>query len=145
MHIRKYDPEDLSHFTGLMSDLGYPTSIDEMEVRMERIENNPNYYTFVAIKERTLVGMIGITLHTTYTNNNVKVQITSLVTKKEYRSQGIAKALVKYVEEWSLRRGSNFIYLLSGISEKREKAHGLYKFLGYDITGYRFVKHLENG
>lgn len=142
VEIRKYDSADLSQFSGLISELGYPTSVDEMEIRMKRIESNSNYYTFVAVKNEILIGMIGITLHTTYTNNDVKVQITSLITKTEYRGQGIAKALIKYVEKWSLSIGSNFIYLLSGISEERKKAHKLYKSLGYDITGYRFVKRI---
>ena len=86
--------------------------------------------------------MIGITFHNTYTNNNVKTQITSLVTKEEFRGQGIAKKLVRYVEEWANSKGSDFIYLLSGISEQRITAHELYKYLGYEITGYRFVKRL---
>ncbi len=142
LEIRKYDSADLSQFSGLISELGYPTSVDEMEIRMKRIESISNYYTFVAVKNEILIGMIGITLHTTYTNNDVKVQITSLVTKEEYRGQGIAKLLIKHVEEWSLSIGSKFIYLLSGISEEREKAHMLYKSVGYDITGYRFVKRI---
>jgi GNAT superfamily N-acetyltransferase len=140
VEIRDYNSTDIVQFTYLMTDLGYPSSLEEMEVRMDRIESNPNYQTFVAIKNETLVGMIGITLHSTYTNNKIKVQITSLVTKKDYRGQGIAKALVKYVEDWSVRVGSDFIYLLSGISEQRVMAHELYKSLGYEITGYRFVK-----
>ncbi|PFD25254.1 GNAT family N-acetyltransferase, partial [Bacillus thuringiensis] len=40
-----------------MPDLGYPSSLDEMKVRMQRIESNPNYYTFVAINDNNLVGM----------------------------------------------------------------------------------------
>lgn len=143
MEIRKYNSDDIIQLTDLMPDLGYPSSLDEMKVRMARIESNPNYYTFVAINDKNLVGMIGITVHTTYTNNDEKIQITSLVTKKEYRGQGIAKSLINYVEEWSLKRGSDFIYLLSGKSEKRIKAHELYKFFGYEITGYRFVKRLR--
>ncbi|WP_257130954.1 GNAT family N-acetyltransferase [Bacillus pseudomycoides] len=123
MEIRKYNSDDIKQLTDLMPDLGYPSSLDEMKVRMERIESNPNYYTFVAIHDNNLVGMIGITIHTTYTNNDEKIQITSLVTKKEYRGQDIAKALLKYVEEWSLKRGSDFIYLLSEKSERRVKAH----------------------
>nr|WP_254904964.1 GNAT family N-acetyltransferase [Bacillus thuringiensis] len=85
MKIRKYNSDDIKQFTDLMPDLGYPSSLDEMKVRMKRIESNPNYYTFVAINDNNLVGMIGITIHTTYTNNDEKIQITSLVTKKEYR------------------------------------------------------------
>lgn len=142
MEIQKYKSSDIVPFTELMTDLGYPSSLKEMKVRMERIEANLNYFTFVAILNETVVGMIGITFHHTYTNNNVKTQITSLVTKKNYRGQGIAKKLVNYVEEWSNSQGSDFIYLLSGISEKRTDAHELYKHLGYEITGYRFVKRL---
>lgn len=142
MEIRKYNSSDIVQFTELMTDLGYPSSLEEMKVRIERIESNPNYFTFVAILNNTVVGMIGITFHNTYTNNNVKTQITSLVTKKEFRGQGIAKNLVRYVEEWANSKGSDFIYLLSGISEKRITAHELYKYLGYEITGYRFVKRL---
>jgi ribosomal protein S18 acetylase RimI-like enzyme len=142
MEIRKYNSSDIVQFTNLMTDLGYPSSLEEMKLRMERIESNPNYFTFVAILNKTVVGMIGITFHNTYTNNNVKTQITSLVTKKEFRGQGIAKKLVRYVEEWANSKGSDFIYLLSGISEQRITAHELYKYLGYKITGYRFVKRL---
>lgn len=140
--IRQYNSSDIVQFTELMEDLGYPSSLEEMKTRMRNIESNPNYFTFVAILNDTVVGMAGITLHTTYTNNNVKTQLTSLVTKKEFRGQGIAKKLVKYIEEWAQSNNSDFIYLLSGISEKRMKAHELYKYLGYDITGYRFVKRL---
>lgn len=142
MEIRKYNSSDIVPFTELMTDLGYPSSLEEMKIRMERIEANPNYFTYVAILNETVVGMIGITFHHTNTNNNVKTQITSLVTKRNYRGQGIAKKLVRYVEEWSNSEGSDFIYLLSGISEKRKDAHELYKHLGYEITGYRFVKRL---
>ena len=143
MEIRKYKSSDIVFFTELMTDLGYPSSLDVMKLRMERIDSNPNYFTFVATINKTVVGMIGVTFHNTYTNNSVKTQITSLVTKKEFRGHGIAKKLVRYVEEWAISEvGSRFVYLLSGISEKRITAHELYKYLGYKITGYRFLKHL---
>ncbi|MFS1519475.1 GNAT family N-acetyltransferase [Bacillus sp. SCS-151] len=143
MDIREYESNDLEQFISLMADWGHPSLLEDMKVRMERVDSNPNCYTFVAEKEKVLVGMIGITSHTTYTSNKIKIQITALVTKKEYRSQGIAKSLVKHVEEWAIRRGANFIYLFSGISEERVQAHELYKLLGYEITGYRFIKNLE--
>ncbi|KZD28334.1 acetyltransferase GNAT family [Bacillus cereus] len=57
MKIRKYNSDDIKQFTDLMPDLGYPSSLDEMKVRMKRIESNPNYYTFVAINDNNLVGM----------------------------------------------------------------------------------------
>jgi len=35
--IIKYNSDDIKQFTDLMPDLGYPSSLDEMKVRMERI------------------------------------------------------------------------------------------------------------
>ncbi|MBD8067836.1 GNAT family N-acetyltransferase [Bacillus sp. PS06] len=142
MELREYHSKDILSLTELIADLGYPSSLKDMRARMERMESNPNYRTFVSVKGEAVVGMVGITLHSTYTSNNLKVQITSVVTKKEYRGQGIATTLLKFVEDWSIRSGATFIYLLSGINDNRVKAHELYKTLGYEITGYRFVKRI---
>ncbi|QOR67923.1 GNAT family N-acetyltransferase [Cytobacillus suaedae] len=140
--IRHYTESDLEALTGLMTDLGYPATLEEMSKRMGLINSNPNYFTFVATLDERVVGMMGITLHITYTNDNLKTQITSLVTKKEYQGQGIGKELIKYAEVWSNSKGSDFMYLTSGISEKRVSAHEFYKHLGFEITGYRFVKQI---
>jgi GNAT superfamily N-acetyltransferase len=142
INIRQYSLSDLKDLTGLMEDLGYPSSIEDMTKRMDLIESNPYYFTFVAIIHDKVVGMIGVRLNITYTNNTLKTQISALVTKREYQGQGIGKALIQHVEEWSENQGSDFIYLLSGIRNERSKAHEFYKNVGFDITGYRFVKRL---
>jgi GNAT superfamily N-acetyltransferase len=84
---------------------------------MDLIESNPYYSTFVATINDRVVGMIGVRLNLTYTNNKLKTQISSLVTKKEYQEQGIGRALIKHIEEWSKNKGSNFLYLMSGIKK----------------------------
>lgn len=63
--------------------------------------------------------------------------------KKEYEGQGIGRSLVGFAEEWALGRGSNVLYLTSGIRPERIRAHEFYKSIGFDTTGYRFVKKLE--
>jgi ribosomal protein S18 acetylase RimI-like enzyme len=140
--IRKYVSTDLVSLTDLMTDLGSPSSLEDMQKRMDLIESNPYYSTFVATINDKVVGMIGVRLNITYTNNKLKTQISSLVTKKEYQGQGIGRALIKHIEEWSQNKGSDFLYLLSGIKEERLKAHEFYKNIGFEITGYRFVKRL---
>jgi len=59
MEIRKYHNSDLSYLTELMEDLGYPSTMKQMKARMEVIEAFPSYYTFVAIKDARVVGMVG--------------------------------------------------------------------------------------
>lgn len=41
MEIRKYNSDDIKQLTDLMPDLGSPSLLDEMKVRMERIVSNP--------------------------------------------------------------------------------------------------------
>jgi GNAT superfamily N-acetyltransferase len=142
INIREYVPSDLESLTALMTDLGSPSSVEDMEKRMKLIESNPYYSTFVAIINDKVVGMAGVRLNITYTSNKLKTQISSLVTKKEYQGQGIGRALINYIEEWCRSQGSDFLYLTSGIKEERLSAHEFYKKVGFEITGYRFVKRI---
>lgn len=142
IQIRQYTSSDLESLTELMTDLGSPSTIDDMGKRMIQIESNPHYYTFVATLDDKVVGMMGARLNMAYTGNRLKTQISALVTKKEYQGQGIGKALISHIEEWARSRGSDFLYLTSGIKKEREDAHEFYKKNGFEITGYRFVKRL---
>jgi hypothetical protein len=42
-----------------------------------------------------------------------------------------------------VERGANNLYLTSGNKPERKKAHELYKRMGFEITGYRFVKKIN--
>ncbi|WP_442601816.1 GNAT family N-acetyltransferase [Paenibacillus sp. KN14-4R] len=143
IQIREYHSSDLESLTELMTDLGSPSTIEDMKNRMELIGSNPYYFTFVATINEKVVGMIGVRLNITYTSNKFKTQISSFVTKKEYQGQGVGKALINFIEEWTRNKGSDFLYLTSGIKEERISAHEFYKNRGFNVTGYRFVKRLN--
>lgn len=142
INIRTYCAEDLVSITELMHDLGYPTTVESMRNRMNVIDNIPLSFTFVATLEERVVGMMGIRQNYFYEDDGITTQISLLVTKKEYQGQGIGKALVGFAEDWALERGSNMLYLTSGIKPERIRAHEFYKSLGFDASGYRFVKKL---
>lgn len=140
LNIRPYASSDLASLTELMTDLGTPSTLEDMQKRMERMEASPNYCTFVATMNDAVVGMIGIRMQFSYVSSDLKTQISALVTKEEFQGRGIGKALIKHVEEWMEARGSHFVYLTSGIKESRSAAHEFYKKAGFEITGYRFAK-----
>jgi len=140
--IRTYTKSDLNALTQLMDELGYPTQPEVLSSRLKRMESNPMYHTFVAEIKEEIVGMVGIRQFITYEFDEIITQISVLVTKAEFRRQGIGKALVQYVEQWSKHNGSDMIILSSGIKPERKQAHEFYKSIGFDITGYRFVKKL---
>lgn len=143
--VRPYSFSDIEALTELMTDLGTPSSIEDMKKRMEIIDATPGYFTFVASKDDIVVGMIGIRMQQSYVSNDLKTQIAALVTKKQYQGQGVGKALIKHVEAWIQEKGFNALYLTSAIKEERLDAHEFYKKLGYEINGYRFVKKIDKG
>lgn len=145
MIIRDYQTKDLESLTELMSDLGHPSNIENMKNRMEQIQSNPMYFTFVAEMDGIIVGMVGVRKLFSYEVDDVVTQISALVTKKEFRNRGIGKSLIKYVEEWAVKERSELIVLTSGIKEERIMSHEFYKSIGFDITGYRFVKKIIKG
>jgi GNAT superfamily N-acetyltransferase len=141
--IRPFNSDDVEPLAELMSDLGYPTTADQMKQRMKYIEAEPNYYTFVATMNGIVVGMIGIRQVFYYEEDGCATQISALVTKKEFEGQGVGTALIRFSEKWAVDHHSNGLYLTSGMKPERIRAHEFYKKQGFEITGYRFVKRLE--
>jgi len=144
MIIRSFHPNDLESLCELMVDLGYPSDLENLRKRMEKIQTNPMYFTFVAEIDEKVVGMIGVRQLYSYENDDVVTQVSALVTKSEYQGRGIGKALMRFVEDWAVSNGSTVIVLTSGIKENRLKAHEFYKSIGFEVTGYRFIKKLNS-
>jgi len=145
LQFREFMPSDIEAVVDLMADLGYPTSLEHMERRMSYFTSNPDCFTFVAVLSEKVVGMIGVKLIRSYESDALITHISTLVVKNEYRGQGFGKKLLHFIEEWSVHYGCHVLYLTSGIKEERKPAHELYKKVGFEITGYRFIKRLENG
>jgi GNAT superfamily N-acetyltransferase len=143
IHIRPYAPGDLESLTDLMSDLGYPTTVDKMERRMKALEAEPNCHTFVSTIDGKVVGMIGIRQVYCYEEDGCSTQVSALVVDKQYEGRGIGTALIKYAENWALDHHSNSLSLTSGMKPERLRAHEFYKKQGFEVTGYRFVKKLR--
>ncbi|WP_433942796.1 GNAT family N-acetyltransferase [Paenibacillus sp. SN-8-1] len=143
LKIRAYESGDVAVMAELMGELGYPTSVDQMNRRMSRIMNNKEYQTYVAVIDDTVVGMIGIRIALNYELDKEIIQIISLVTKSAFRGRGVGRALIKFAEQKSIEQGAEIIYLTSGIKAERMEAHDFYKAKGFEINGYRFVKALK--
>lgn len=142
LYIRKANFDDLDKLAELMGELGYPTTIEEMKERYKNIRSNESYYTIAAEYDRKIVGMIGLNKGYFYEKNGVYVRIVALVVNKEYRNKGIGKNLIVNAEKWAVEQGAKTILLNSGV--QRDEAHRFYKNIGFDNTGYRFVKTLSS-
>ena len=140
LRIRAAGTEDVAALANLVTELGYPSSVEDMRLRFESISSDPSYETFVVESGKEVVGMVGIRLERTYEADGGSARVMALVVSSEHRGQGAGKALISAAEEWARRRGAQTIVLTT--HKRRTGAHRFYRSMGYEATGYRFVKSL---
>ena len=141
VQIRDACLRDSSVIARLMSQLGYPTSSDEMKERLAGILPNSDYMTLIAEVQKDAVGVIGIGVSRYYEKNGVYGRLLALVVDERWRGQGIGASLVAQAEHWLKEREVTSIVVNSG--KHRDEAHRFYKQLGYEETGVRLVKSLS--
>ncbi|WP_419880526.1 GNAT family N-acetyltransferase [Peribacillus sp. B-H-3] len=142
MEIRDATLNDINELTFLMEQLGYPTTIENMETRFKNIELNPDYKTLLATYDGKVVGMIGLLKGYYYEMDGCYVRIVALVVNSSYRSKGIGKKLIAEAENWSRKIGATGIGLNSGNRPERVNAHKFYKNRGYVEKSIGFAKGL---
>jgi len=138
--IRVAAKADVPALAALITELGYPTTPDEMAVRFEDIAALHDYRTYVAIAANVVAGMIGLSKNHFYEHNGVYIRVAALVVHPGYRKQGIGKALMQTAEDWAKETDATAILLNSGQRKEREAAHTFYLQLGYEPKSTGFVK-----
>jgi GNAT superfamily N-acetyltransferase len=133
---------DLAELTALMTDLGYPTTLEEFKVRFENISAHPDYRTIVAVADGEMVGMAGLSKNIFYEMNGNYMRILAFVVKQSSRKLGIGKILIGASEEWAREHGLHTVVINSGNRAARDAAHAFYQKMGYAIKSSGFVKKL---
>ena len=60
MEIREATVNDIEELTSLIEQLGYPTTIENMQTRFSNIKSSPDYHTLIVSYDGKIVGMIGM-------------------------------------------------------------------------------------
>lgn len=139
--VRAATPLDVEELARLMAELGYPTTSEKMAARLERVSDRQDYATFVADEDGAIAGMIGLFVSPTLYRDDLDGVISALVVSSDFRGRGIAGLLIDHGERWLYDRGARLVSVKP--STRREDAHRLYKRCGYEHTGLRFTKVLE--
>jgi ribosomal protein S18 acetylase RimI-like enzyme len=139
--IRDAKLSDASSLAALMCELGYETTNSEMRQRLKPILRDARFRTFVAEIDNTVCGVIGTLTHPSYEHNNPPGKIIALVVSKKQRRGAIGRALVAAAEKNFAERRIARISLTTRF--ERKAAHQFYEALGYQPTGWRFVKQLQ--
>ncbi|MGD0173510.1 MAG: GNAT family N-acetyltransferase [Anaerolineales bacterium] len=138
--IREAWPSDSADVAQLITQLGYPSSENEIAQRMTVLSRLPEHATFVAELDGRVVGLVGAYLDYALEINGSYGRLMGLVVDESFRGRGIGKRLLEWIEGWLRNRGATRLTLTSG--KQRIKAHKFYRDLGYEETGLRFAKKL---
>jgi ribosomal protein S18 acetylase RimI-like enzyme len=136
--LRPASLSDVEALAGLVTELGYPTSLEEMRVRLQAVLEDADYDTFVARVGERVVGFVGTRLGPVYEANGLQGQIMALVVAEGYRRSGIGRSLMRAALENLEVRGATSTIVNTG--NQRAGAHAFYEALGFVFTGRRYRK-----
>ncbi len=134
---------DLRQVAGLVTQLGYECSEDEIIERFRIIQGSDGHVLFVAAESGLdkIVGWIHVLQFPTL-EMSISTELGGLVVDSSLRGRGVGRLLVMAAEKWSLKRGITRLQFTSQM--KRVEAHAFYKKLGYQIikNSFYFSKDL---
>lgn len=142
MNVRKADINDASAICRICTDdLGYECSVEFVANRLKKIDGSREA-VFVAEIDGTVVCYIHAEIYNTLYFASV-INILGLAVSRDYRRQGVGRALITCAENWAKEQGINIVRLNSGSS--RKEAHEFYRAMGYnnEKMQVRFLKQLS--
>ena len=126
--VREAALDDWQGIHQLNAELGYDYPPDKTRRRLECILPNETAIIYVAEMNGQLAGYIhAVEYECTYLDS--MKDILALVVAKQYRGQGIGRALLTAAEDWAKCTGAAGIRLVSGMD--RTGAHKFYEACGY--------------
>ena len=141
--IRDFYIEDISSMTELTNTLGYDTTIEQMTTRMETILQLDNYWTFVALLDRKIVGYIGLNKSYFWEQDGYYIRIQALVVNEEYRRIGVGQKLIKHAEKLALQINAKLLVLNCGNRNERDSAHKFYPKIGFEPKSTGYIKRIK--
>lgn len=136
--IRTARFEDAAELARLFTELGHPTTEEEIRLRWNAWEASGNIGIVVEGEAGELLG--AATLHQTIVLHRPKPigRISALIVDSRCRGAGIGRALVDAAERMFTKAGCGMVEITSNM--RRTDAHAFYQRLGYELTSARFMK-----
>jgi GNAT superfamily N-acetyltransferase len=122
---------DAQQLAELCGQLGYPSTLAEVEQRLRAIQSSDEHAIFVA---EDLGGKLAGCVHVFLMHAveiDAQAEILGLVVDANSRSLGVGKSLLALAEQWARERGIHTIGLRSNMT--RERAHAFYEREGYSV------------
>lgn len=123
------------------NDLGYECEEKFVRERLEGLDSNREA-VFVAEIDGKVAGYVHAEVYSLLYFESM-TNILGLAVSSSCRRQGVGKALMTRVEEWTKEKGMKEIRLNSG--DSRKEAHEFYRAVGFDDEKMqvRFIKSID--
>jgi len=139
--IRAATSGDAAAIARLATQLGYPSSRQQVVERLASIAKHPEHVVRVAVRKDQVVGWVHAFVYR-LVEIDACGEIGGLVVDEAHRGKGDGQLLVRDVEQWARAKGCRSVYVRSNII--RERTHRFYGRLGYARikTQHAFRKEL---
>jgi N-acetylglutamate synthase-like GNAT family acetyltransferase len=138
--MRKAEPKDIKALCVLMDEMS-KTAItpEQMLNRLQLVEDSKIDSLFVCEENKEIVGLLGFRIRENLEELSRFGEISAIVVNHDNRRNGVGRFMMDYAEQLAREYKCKGMWLVSGFPRK-EEAHQFYQRLGYQTTGYRFVK-----
>lgn len=142
--IRSLTAADIPAVLPLLHQLaGQAMTPEGMQSRLDFVARSPFDWLFACEVAGQVCGVLGLRLRERLEVVGRDLEVYLIVTDQQVRRQGVGRALMAFAEQFAQAHDCGRVFLVSGLKRKDE-AHRFYAQLGYEITGYRFVKALDD-
>ena len=139
--LRPAEARDAEALADLMTQLGYPSTPQDLQARLRELAADPSYQVLVAELRGSVVGAAAGQLALGLERSGLFLRVIALVVDEAHVGQGLGRRLLAAIEDWGRGRGADAATLTS--AHRRKAAHGFYESRGYACTGLRYFRWLR--
>jgi GNAT superfamily N-acetyltransferase len=143
MQVRQLRVSDAPAVTALCVQLGYPSTVEQVQRRLSRLLASPQDACLGAeAPDGALTGWVHIQGRHVLEAEPF-AEICGLVVGEQHRGTGVGLKLVEAAEAWARDHGYPAVHVRSNV--RRERTHGFYQKHGYALTktSHVFIKSCE--
>lgn len=141
LRIRTVHAADARQLVPLFTDLGHPSTEEQLVRRLTRLAGDPTYAAWVGEANGELLAFAAGHLLHLVENDDPAAQLIALVVANDQQGRGLGKQMVATFETWARGLGVGRFAVTS--NRRRTDAHAFYEGRGYDRTGFRFAKSVR--
>lgn len=137
--VRAAQVQDSNRMAHLAVQLGYECTGQEIQKRLEEMQDFRQYAVYVAeLPGSDVVGWIAAYVFRAVELDTL-AEISGLIVDETLRSSGIGKIMLDATEKWARRVGCNAISVHSNVT--RDRAHRFYENNGFELLKTQRMFH----